>query len=182
MGIKEDLKSKLGDAWTDEVDAEFGKALGAAFVPKNVHAEALEKVKGLETQVSTTGKQLDDLRKAAEGSKDLQTQIDTYKTENETLKEAHAAELSGLKFGYALDVKLSAAGAKSPKAVKAFLDTEKLKLDGDNIIGLDDQLKTIRESESYLFDETKTEVPGGGGNPPPADKDKKPRPTGTVIL
>ena len=47
---------------------------------------------------------------------------------------------------------LANVGAKNPKAVKALLDLEKISLDGENLIGLSDQVKILEESDPYLFD------------------------------
>ena len=42
--------------------------------------------------------------------------------------------------------------AKNLKAVKANLNLDTIKLDGDKLLGIDDQLKNLRETDSYLFD------------------------------
>jgi hypothetical protein len=44
------------------------------------------------------------------------------------------------------------------------LNLENIKLDGDNLIGLDDQLKAIKESDDYLFEDQ----PSGGTGANPA--------------
>ena len=43
------------------------------------------------------------------------------------------------------------------KAVLPFIDTEKVTVDGDSLKGLDDQIKAIQQSDSYLFEEGKPE-------------------------
>ena len=50
------------------------------------------------------------------------------------------------------------------QAVKALLDMDKVKLDGDQLLGIDEQLKALKESDSYLFGEPGKV--GGGTNPP----------------
>ena len=67
---------------------------------------------------------------------------------------------------YAIERALTAAKAKNAKAVKALLDMEKVKLDGEQLLGLDDQLKAIKESDPYLFGESGKV--GSGTNPPGA--------------
>ena len=68
------------------------------------------------------------------------------------------------------------AAAKNPKAVKALLDKEKLKLDGETLLGLEDQLKTLRESDAYLFgeDNLSGKKPGDGNPLLPDDVKKNP--------
>ena len=70
---------------------------------------------------------------------------------------------------------------KNIKAVKALLDIDSIKLDGDKLLGLDDQLNGLKENESYLFEqEQKPNSPtivapgnpqGGTGGANPFSKD-----------
>ena len=46
-------------------------------------------------------------------------------------------------------------GAKDFQDVKNSIDLEKVSIDGENVIGLKDQLDTLKENKSYLFGETK---------------------------
>ena len=73
---------------------------------------------------------------------------------------------------------LRTAGAKNSKAVRALLDEAGLKLNGDSIVGLDEQLKTIRENNDYLFNnDTKPVIvrstPGATGGTVSDDKNKE---------
>lgn len=185
MTIKEYLKKTFGDKYTDEIDKEVGKELGADYVPKGVHAELITKSDGLQSQLDERDKQLEKLKTGAKDSETQKAEIERLQGENKATKESYEKEMESLRFTYALESKLISAGAKNAKAVTALLDSEKLSLDGDNIIGLDEQLKAVREKDSYLFDETKDQTagPGAGGNPPPAAKPKEtPRPSGAVVL
>jgi len=71
-----------------------------------------------------------------------------------------------MQLDFAIEKALAAAKAKNPKAVKALLDMEKVKLDGEQLLGLDDQLKAIQQSDPYLFGESGKV--GSGTNPPGA--------------
>ena len=53
------------------------------------------------------------------------------------------------------------AGAKNSKAVAALLDGEKIEMAEDGVKGLDEQLKALKESDAYLFqnDEQQTNKP-----------------------
>lgn len=86
--------------------------------------------------------------------------IDGLKGEVQKYKDAAAkaeadskAEIEKLQFGYILDGAIKASGAKNSKAVKALLDNEGLKLNGESIVGLDEQLKSIKEENGYLFND-----------------------------
>lgn len=54
-------------------------------------------------------------------------------------------------------------GCKNPKAVEALLNNSKLDYKDNKHIGLEEQIKDIRESDSYLFIEESKPEPGGTG-------------------
>jgi len=111
----------------------------------------------IKEQLSTANKQIDDFKKLdVEG---IKAASDKYKSDYEAAVAKSQADMSKLMFDFALDKALVAAKAKNPKAVKALLDVEKLKLDGDTIIGLKEQLDPITTSDAYLFN---VEAAAGG--------------------
>ena len=64
---------------------------------------------------------------------------------------------------------LTGAKGKNPKAIKALLDMDKIKLDEEGLKGLEDQLASLKTNESYLFEtETKIEQPSMQGFQPTA--------------
>lgn len=62
-----------------------------------------------------------------------------------------AREIEQLKFDFALDKELTKAQARNPKAVKALLDRDALKYDKGKIIGLEEQLETLKKKEDSAF-------------------------------
>ena len=60
--------------------------------------------------------------------------------------------------------------------MKALLDLESIKLDGDNLLGLDTQLEKLKEDASYLFDEktddTKLKASSGADHQNPPNQKK----------
>lgn len=126
-----------------------------------------------QTELDSTKAQLAEANKAIEGFKGMDIEgvkksADEWKTKAETAQAEAAKQVAALKFEHTLGDALTGAKAKNAKAVKALLDLENLKLnetDG-SIIGLDDQLKKIKESNDYLFD-SETPLPKvvvGGNN------------------
>lgn len=65
--------------------------------------------------------------------------------------EDSAREIEQLKFDFALDRELTKAQARNPKAVKALLDRDALKYDKGKIIGLEEQLETLKKKEDSAF-------------------------------
>ena len=56
----------------------------------------------------------------------------------------YEAKIEKLNFDTKLDKALTDAKAKNPKTVKALLNLENLKLDGEDIIGLKEQLEALK--------------------------------------
>lgn len=83
---------------------------------------------------------------------------------NKKAAEEWQAKFAQMQLDFAIEKALTAANARNTKAVKALLDLEKVKLDGENLLGLDEQLKTLKKSDPYLFTDTKIKI-GDGTNP-----------------
>lgn len=150
---REELKALgLTDEQIEKVMASHGKAINAS-------KEKADKVEGLESQIADykqqikdRDKQIEELGKSAGDNKELLEKIEQLKEENTQATTELQEKLDKQAFDYSLDKALTKAGVRNAKAVKALLDTEKIKLDGESLLGLDDQLKEIKKSDAYLFD------------------------------
>ena len=167
----EDLKAQ---GFTDEqikfIMAENGKDVEAEKAKITAEAEKL-------TKANETIKTLQDTVKKFDG-----VDVEQLKKDLADAETKYNTDLSATKLNYALEARLAKEGAVNSKAVKALLDSSKISLDGDNLIGVDEQLKTLKESEKWAFKADTPDVPGAGGNPPPTTQTKTPLPTGTVIF
>jgi len=167
----EDLKAQgLSDEQIKFIMAENGKDITAEQAKITVETDKLTKANATITQLQDTVKKFDGV------------DVDKLKSDLTALETKYNTDLSATKLNYALETRLAKEGAVNSKAVKALLDGSKISLDGDNLVGLDEQLKTLKESEKWAFQEQKTEIPGAGGNPPPSTNTKTPLPSGTVIF
>lgn len=157
-GIPED---KLDSTITD-----INKELPKYFIPKDKYNEVAEAKKKLETDIQERDNQLEQLKNAAGNSEELKAQIGQLQAENQKAAEEWKAKMAQMQLDFAIEKALTTAKAKNAKAVKALLDMEKVKLDGEQLLGLDDQLKALKESDPYLFGEPGKV--GSGTNPPGA--------------
>ncbi|MDG0818788.1 phage scaffolding protein [Staphylococcus equorum] len=100
--------------------------------------------------------ELKDLQEKAKNGDDLQQTISDLRQANQEKEEQRQKEVKELNFNHSLENKLRDVGARNIKAVRALLESDNLKFnDEDNeVIGLQDQLEKLRESDSYLFVET----------------------------
>jgi len=161
---REDLKAlELTDEAIDEIMKLHGKDIEA-------HKAQLTEA---EKQRETLQGQLEEANQAIEGFKELDVDgikaaADDWKTKAEQAKTEAQVEIQKLKFDHALEGALTEAKAKNPKAVKALLNFDELKLSQEDgsIIGLDKQLEKVKSENDYLFESeqlTPKIVTGGQG-------------------
>lgn len=169
--MKREFLKELGltDEQIDKVMGEHGKSL-------NEYKDKAESVESLETQINDykgqikeRDDQLKELGEKAKGNEDLTTQIDQLKEQNEATKTEYETQLNQQAFDHKLENSLTGAKVKNTKAVKALLDLDTIKLDGETLKGLDDQVKALKESEPYLFEQESQSKPSpqivASGNP-----------------
>jgi predicted nucleic acid-binding Zn-ribbon protein len=160
---REDLKKlELNDEAIDAVMKLHGADIEARKADLAAAQAEVDTLKGQLTEAGTT----------IEGFKKLDVDgikaaADEWKAKAEQAALDATAQVSALKFDHALDSALTAAKAKNAKAVKALLKSEDLKLAEDgSIVGLKEQLETIKSENDYLFDsETPSpKIVAGGKN------------------
>ncbi|MGG4196115.1 phage scaffolding protein [Paenibacillus jamilae] len=157
--LKELLK-KAGfeEAKIDALIGDVNKELPKHFVPKSQYNEMSEARKKAEKDVTDRDKQIEELGKTAGLSEDLKKQIETLANENKTAKEKYEADLKELQLTNAIKSALNGK-VHDESLVAGLFDKEKLVVDGDKVVGLEDQLKGLQESKAFLF---KTEDGNGG--------------------
>lgn len=150
----------------------------------------IEKAKGdketVDKELTTTKELLKEANKQIESFKEMDIETikksaEDYKQKYEQVEQEKAKEIADLKKEKAIDLALINAKAKNIKSVKANLDLENIKLDGDKLLGFDDQVQALQKSDAYLFDiEEKIDVGNDGENgntketiPPEENKESK---------
>lgn len=157
--MKREFLKELGlaDDVIDKIMAEHGKTVNSMKDELEKAKELEKQIEGLKEQIKQRDEQLEELKKIdAEG---LQAKIKELQEANERAEKEWQEKLQKQTFDFALERALVAAKARNPKAVKALLDLENIKLDGEKLLGLEDQLKKLKESDSYLFEEEKKGQP-----------------------
>ncbi|PZX07906.1 minor structural protein GP20 [Psychrobacillus insolitus] len=166
----------LTEEQADNVITGFG-----TMIPKTRLDDKIKEVTELKEQITNRDTQLKELSGKVVDNVELSAQIKQLQEKNETSTSEFQKALLQKEFDFALERALNGAKAKNPKAVKALLNTETLKLDGETLLGLDDQLKVLKESDDYLFESDslqgrtppggKQHVPGGYNKPNPFAKE-----------
>lgn len=171
--MKREVLTALGlsDEVVDKIMTEYGKSVTSL---KSKQTELEEQIATYKQHVSDRDKQLETLKKSAGDSEKLQAQISKLQEDNKKSNEAYEAKIKQMGIDNAVTLALTNAKAKNVKAVRALLNLEDAKMDGDTIVGLADQIAKLKESDSYMFDgEVKPTIKGtnpaeGTGNPVPA--------------
>ena len=147
----EQLEEKL----KDNKDVKIANLAAGGYVDKRKHDDIVAElgtanntIKGLkETVAKFDGVDIEKLKKDAS---DWETKYNT--------------DIAAVKLDSAVNIALVEAKAKNPKLAKAALDMSLVKLDGENLVGLTEQLDNLKKSDGYLFDiETGPEPDNKGG-------------------
>ncbi|MDQ0269947.1 phage scaffolding protein [Cytobacillus purgationiresistens] len=148
----------------DKIMAEHGKTVESH---KTKAAGLQSNVDDLTGQLAKRDKDLKALKKQAEGSEDLQTQLTNLQTKYDTDKKDYEAKIKDAQLSSALKLALNGKVHDTDMVIDR-IDKAKIKLDesGNVTEGLDEQIKTLQESKSFLF------VPEE--NPAPEIKGAKP--------
>ncbi len=149
LGISEEQAAKAAEASKKELES---------YVPK-VDYDAANQAKGqLEKDIKDRDKQLEDLKKNSGDNAELQKQIETLQAENKAVMEKNEADMKELKLSTAIKLALGES-AQDTELVTGLFDKSKLILSDDGkVTGLEEQLKSIKESKPFLFKEAKPDT------------------------
>ncbi|NMA00891.1 MAG: hypothetical protein GX924_07660 [Clostridiaceae bacterium] len=143
--VEEALKGKGKDG--KDVDLVVGN--DGSYVPSTKY-DQLKTEKAASDKLATDVQAQLTALKATDPEK-LKTDLAAAQAEAENLKAKHAAEIKELQLDAALDAAIHAVKGRNPKAIKALLNRETLKLKDDGKVeGLN--LDDIRKSDPYLFE------------------------------
>lgn len=122
------------------------------YVPPHQFEEVNKAKKQAEADLKERDNQLTDLKKSAGDNAVLQEQITKLQSDNKAAAEKYEADVNELRLGTAIKLALSGEVHDSD-IVTSLLDKSKIEIDEIGAIkrGLDDQIKSLRESKAFLF-------------------------------
>lgn len=169
--IGEELFKQLSEDKQKEFkDKDFEDISGGAYIPKQRFDQVNEQAKEYKKQVGERDTQITKLKEEFKDTEGLKEKVEKLETDNKTQKETYEKQLADIAFNNALEKSLGSYKIRDSKLVMALIDKDKLKVDGDAVIGLKEQIEPLQKSHEYLFEK---EVPGtgsfitGGGDPTP---------------
>lgn len=162
------LKTILGDTYTEDIDKQVSAEIGKAFVARADFNTANEAKKTLETQAKEHEKQLKEFQTLAGSNQELTTKLTEAQEANKAAKAQYDAQLKKITLDSKVETALLGAKARNTKAVRALLDESKISIDGENVLGLNEQLDALKKDAAYLFGDTQPQNPAGpvSGDPP----------------
>ena len=144
------------------------------YIPKERFDQVNNDKKEYKKQLDERDKQLNDLQGKVKDNEELTKEIEVLKGANQKTTTEYEEKIKKLQFDTVLHNALKGANTKDAKLIRALLDETKLTVDGENVIGLKEQLDVIKKEREYLFEK---EVPGtgafntgGGQDPEPGKK------------
>ena len=144
---KEDLlKLGLSEEQAEKVLSANAEQL-KGFIPKSRFDEVNNAKKQAEKDLSDRDKQLETLKNSTGDVETLKQTIETLQNENKAAMDKYNAELAEIKLAGAVDTALLGADALNVKAVKALLDMSKIKMDGDVLLGINEQIESLKKAE-----------------------------------
>lgn len=153
------VKEKLGDTKIDIVN-------NGKWIPLEKFNDLNTDLKELKNQISARDKQLKELESSSADNQNLKTKLEELRAENKKIQEEYEGKIKQRDFNFALDNELSKHNPKNLKALKSLLEIEgKVALGEDGkLMGLEEQLKALKESDGYLFGTSlKGQEPNLGG-------------------
>lgn len=159
--LYDQVKEKLGDMEVIVVDPND------PMVPKRRLDEVITERNRYKEMVAERDTQLADLKTWAKDNEVLKAQIAELQAKNKQVTEDYEKQLKDQRFAFAIERAVAKADARNVKAVMALLDTSKISLDGENLLGFDEQIAALKKSDPYLFGvDLKGRTPEGTGKQP----------------
>ena len=152
---REFLKGLLGESATKEIiDSIMNENGNDIEAEKNKSIELQKQLNMANTTIQTYENQLEQLKNSPDNPETLKATITQLQLDNQKLKDDNEKEVKQIKIENALTLALTNGKAKNAKAVKALLDFgDDVVLNDDGTIkGLDEKIKELQKSDSYLFD------------------------------
>lgn len=138
LGLTEEQANKVLEANTEQLKG---------FIPKARFDEVNNSKKQLEKDLNDRDTQLETLKNSSGDVETLKKTIETLQADNKEATEKYNAELANLKLNNAIDTALLGANAVNVKAIKALLNMDSIKLDGETLLGINEQLEALKAAE-----------------------------------
>lgn len=143
LGLDEETATKVAAASEEELKG---------YVDKDTHQTKLTELQTANATIKT----LQTTVKNFDG-----VDVEQLKTDAKNWETKYNTDIANIKRDSAIDMAIMQAKGRNPKAIKALLDMEKIKLKEDGTLeGFD--LEALKKSDAYLFDVEESHILGTG--------------------
>ncbi|MDU1582214.1 MAG: phage scaffolding protein [Peptoniphilus harei] len=136
MGIDEGLADKI----LEDVNKDY--------VPSYRYKEVKDGLESLNSEISKRDKQIDGLKKLSGNKEELEAEINSLKEANKKAKEEAEENLKAIRKDNAITEYLYNQRVNNVGVLKKLLNNQDLKYEDEKLIGIDEQMKALREDNS----------------------------------
>ena len=136
MGIAEDLADKI----LEDVNKDY--------VPSYRYKEVKDSLESLNSEISKRDKQIDGLKKLSGNKEELEAEINSLKEANKKAKEEAEENLKAIRKDNAITEYLYNQRVNNVGVLKKLLNNQDIKYEDEKLIGIDEQMKALREDNS----------------------------------
>jgi hypothetical protein len=168
--LKEIIGEQAYNALPDDKKKEYESinlVNSAEHVPKKDYETAQATIDQQKKDIDKRDKDIIDIQSKVKDNETLTKEIDTLTKANKTDRENFEKKLNEIAFNNALGKALGYYNVKDKDLILAKLNLENIKVDGENIIGLKEQIEPLQKSHDYLFEKVINGTSGfdtGGGD------------------
>lgn len=150
----------LDDEQVKGVMAEHGKDVNELKAQADQLNGVTAERDSLQSQLTDISTQLADAQKQAKKGSDSANMVSDLQEQLKQAQADAANKLAAQQKDFSIDKALTQAGAKNNKATLALLDTDKVSVDDNGqLIGLNEQIDSVKESNPFLFADTEPTPP-----------------------
>ncbi|AQR95557.1 phage scaffolding protein [Clostridium saccharoperbutylacetonicum] len=133
---------------------------GAEHVAKKDYETAQATIEQQKKDIEKRDTDIKNIKAKVKDNEELTKEIDILTKANKDDRESFEKKLNEITFNNALGKALGSYNVKDKDLILAKLNLENLKVDGENIIGLKEQIEPLQKSHEYLFEKV---INGTGG-------------------
>ena len=151
MDWLKNLLKNAGVENVDELEKSISKEIPKYFKPAKEFNDVNDELKTLKAEKATLESDKQKIEDEYEKFKKGSISQSDYEAKKKEIEDNSKIELEAVRKDSKIEIALINAGARNIKSVKANLDLDKVKLDGDKLLGFDEQLEELKKSDAYLF-------------------------------
>jgi hypothetical protein len=142
--LGEELYAKVEEKLSGNDKVKLANLADGGYVSKDKFLSEQGKLASLNEQLDERGLQLESLKESSGNNEALQMQIEKLQKENDE-------NMKKLQVKHAVEMALKGANVRAVKAVMPFLDLENAELDGEKVVGLDEQIERLKSDSGSKF-------------------------------